>query len=106
MFRIGCRCTLRIAAEIGDSGAYIARRKIWKRSKAMTDFQSALVVFAIGGTVCTLVLRYSKFERAAHHVTERQKTWTESLQAGALLGAIFAVSYVGVLLGGWSRLWR
>jgi len=72
----------------------------------MTDFQSALIVFAIGATVCTMVLRFSRFERASHHVTERPKTWSESLQAGALLGAIFAVSYVGVLLGGWSRLWR
>ena len=54
----------------------------------------------------TMVLRFSRFERASHYVSERQKTWTESLQAGALLGAIFAVSYVGVLLGGWSRLWH
>jgi hypothetical protein len=72
----------------------------------MTDFQSALIVFAIGGSMCTMVLRFSQFERVSHHIRERRKTWTESLQAGALLGAIFAVSYVGILLGGWSHIWR
>lgn len=72
----------------------------------MTNLQTALLVFALGAIVGSLVVRYTRFERASHHIRETQKPWGQALQAGALLGAIFAVSYVGVLVAGWSRLWR
>ena len=68
------------------------------------DFSIAIfVVAALGGT---MVLRYSRFERRSHDISDPPKPWCEAIQGGSLLGAIFAVCYVVAVLADWPKLWN
>jgi hypothetical protein len=72
----------------------------------MTNLDAAILIFTVGALAGTLVIRYSHFERESHCISDPPRNWREAIQGGALLGAIFALSYVGVLVAGWSTLWN
>jgi hypothetical protein len=72
----------------------------------MTNLDSAIWIFTAVALPGTLVVRYSRFERESHSISDSPRNWREAMQAGALLGAICALSYVGVIVAGWSRLWN
>jgi hypothetical protein len=72
----------------------------------MSNLDLAIWIFTAVALAGTLVVRYSHFERESHGISDPPRNWREAIQAGALLGAICALSYVGVLVAGWSKLWN